>query len=312
MAFIDYYQVLGVPRDADEKSIKKAYRKLARKYHPDVNPEDKEAEQKFKQINEAQEVLTDPEKRKKYDQYGEHWEHADAYEEARARQQQSRGRKTSGGFGGDGAQWEQFTYSGDTGDFSDFFREMFGGSAGFGSGDSFGRHTRSMKGQDYNAEMELQLTDTLETKKHVINVNGKKIRITVPAGIEDGQTIRIKGHGGPAPQGGTKGDLYITFHVRNNSRFTRDGAHLREELPVDLYTAVLGGSVGADTLSGKINIKIPAGTQPGEVIRLKGKGLPIYKDEKKHGDLFLTVKVELPRNLKAREKELFEELAKQR
>lgn len=311
MAFIDYYQVLGVSRDADEKSIKKAYRKLARKYHPDVNPGDKEAEQKFKQINEAQEVLTDPEKRKKYDQYGEHWEHSDAYDQARARQQSDRFRKTGGGYREDGNPWEEFTYSGTAEDFSDFFRNMFGGGASAGR-DPFEDYHRSMKGQDLNAELELKLTDTLETKKHVIDVGGKKIRITVPAGIEDGQTLRIKGHGGPAPYGGPKGDLYITFHIRNNSRFTRDGAHLREELPVDLYTAVLGGSVRAETLGGKINIKIPAGTQPGEVIRLKGKGLPVYKDHKKHGDLFLTVKVELPQDLKPREKELFEELAKER
>lgn len=304
MAFIDYYEVLGVPRNADEKEIRKAYRKLARKYHPDVNPGDTDAEQKFKQINEANAVLSDPEKRKKYDQYGENWEHADAYEKAKSQQQQ----RSQGGFGDPGGQWQQFTYSGDAGDFSDFFNEMFG-RAGAGGGDPFGAF-RSMKGQDFNAQVELRLTDTLETQKQILNVNGNKIRITIPAGIEDGQTIRIKGQGGPGIQGGQKGDLYITFHIINNTAFRREGSHLMQDLPIDLYTAVLGGDIMIDTLQGKLKIKIPAGTQPGEIIRLKGKGMPVYKKDNQYGDLLLTIKVELPRNLTPKQKQLFEELAK--
>lgn len=304
MAFIDYYEVLGVPRNADEKEIRKAYRKLARKYHPDVNPGDTDAEQKFKQINEANAVLSDPEKRKKYDQYGENWEHADAYEKAKSQQRQ----RSQGGFGDPGGQWQQFTYSGDAGDFSDFFNEMFG-RAGAGGGDPFGAF-RSMKGQDFNAQVELRLTDTLETQKQILNVNGNKIRITIPAGIEDGQTIRIKGQGGPGIQGGQKGDLYITFHIINNTAFRREGSHLMQDLPIDLYTAVLGGDIMIDTLQGKLKIKIPAGTQPGEIIRLKGKGMPVYKKDNQYGDLLLTIKVELPRNLTPKQKQLFEELAK--
>lgn len=309
MAYIDYYKVLGVDKNADAASIKKAYRKLARKYHPDVNAGDADAEQKFKQINEANEVLSDPEKRKKYDKYGENWEHADAYEKAGSRQHYQQ-RSSGGGYGRQGGpQWEQFTYTEDAGDFSDFFRDMFGGSRG-GAGSPFGQQYRSMKGQDFNAEIQLPLTEVLEEKKHVINVNGKKIRITVPAGIEDGQTIRIKGQGGPGVEGGQKGDLYLTFHITNNTRFERQGNHLVEKVHLTLYQAVLGDSITIDTLTGKIKMKIPAGTQPGEIIRLKGKGLPVYKKKGQFGDLLLAVEVSLPRKLSAKQKELFTELSK--
>lgn len=314
MAYIDYYKVLGVDKNADAKDIKKAYRKQARKFHPDVNPGDKEAEQKFKQINEANEVLSDPEKRKKYDKYGENWEHADAFEKAGGQQYYQQPHGGRAGFGGQGGgQWEQFTYSGDAGDFSDFFRDMFGGGGSHAGGDPFGgRYRRTMKGQDFNAEIQLPLTETLEEKKHVINVNGKKIRITVPPGIENGQTIRIKGQGGPGIEGGQKGDLYLTFHIINNTNFERQGSNLIENVNLDLYQAVLGGEVTIQTLHGRIKIKIPAGTQPGETIRLKGKGLPVYKHKGKHGDLLLRTQVSIPKNLTKKEIELFTELSKLR
>lgn len=309
MKFIDYYKVLGVDKNADTKAIKKAYRKLARQYHPDVNPGDEEAEQKFKQINEAHAVLSDPEKRKKYDKYGENWEHAEAFEKAGGgARDQYRGRQ------GDpaGGRWEEFTYSGDSGDFSDFFRDFFGGGARTG-GDPFGSSYRqTMKGQDFNANLQLPLTEVLEDKKHVINVNGNKIRITVPAGIEDGQTIRIKGQGGPAYEGGPKGDLYITFQIVNNTRFQRQGANLIENVPLDLYQAVLGADLPVDTLNGKVKIKIPPGTQPGETIRLKGKGLPVYKQKGERGDLLLKTQISIPKSLSAKEKELFTQLSKLR
>lgn len=310
MAYIDYYNVLGVDKNADAKDIKKAYRKQARKLHPDVNPGDKEAEQKFKQINEANEVLSDPEKRKKYDKYGEHWEHADAFEKAGGQQQYQQPHGSRGGFGGQrGGQ--QFTYSGDAGDFSDFFRDMFGGGGSQAGGDPFaGRYRRTMKGQDFNAEIQLPLTEILEEKKHVINVNGNKIRITVPPGIEDGQTIRIKGQGGPGIEGGQKGDLYLTFNIINNTKFQRQGSNLIEDVHLDIYQAVLGAEVTIQTLHGMIKMKIPAGTQPGEIIRLKGKGLPVYKNKGKHGDLLLKTQVSIPKNLTEKEKELFTELSK--
>lgn len=285
---------------------------MARKYHPDVNPGDQEAEQKFKQINEAHAVLSDPEKRKKYDKYGEHWEHADAYEKAGGQRHYTGSQGGQDPFGRTGgSQWQEFTYSGDAGDFSDFFRDMFGG--GRAGGDPFGgSYRRTMKGQDFNASLELPLTETLEDKKHVINVNGRKIRITVPAGIEDGQTIRIKGQGGPGYEGGQKGDLFITFRIRNNTRFQRQGSHLIENVNLDLYQAVLGDHITIDTLDGKIKMKIPPGTQPGETIRLRGKGLPVYKKKPEKGDLLLKVQIDIPKNLSEREKELFTELSKLR
>ncbi|MBY5957654.1 DnaJ domain-containing protein [Membranicola marinus] len=310
MAYIDYYKVLGIDKNADDKTIKKAYRKLARKFHPDVNPGDQEAEKKFKQINEANAVLSDPKKRKQYDKYGENWEHAEAFEKAGGQQHYQQQRR--GGFGGgSGGQYEQFTYSGDAGDFSDFFRDMFGG--GGTGGDPFGgRYRRSMKGQDFNASIQLPLSGTLKEEKHVINVNGNKIRITVPPGIEDGQTIRIKGQGGPGLEGGQKGDLYLTFQIINDTQFTRQGSNLIEDVHLDLYQAVLGAEIMIQTLHGKIKMKIPAGTQPGETIRLKGKGLPVYKQKGKHGDLLLNVQVSIPRDLTKKETELFTSLSKMR
>ena len=313
MNYIDYYKVLGVDKNADPKDIKKAYRKLARKYHPDVNPGDAEAEKKFKQINEANAVLSDPQKRKKYDKYGENWEHADAFEKAGGQQQYSRpqGGSTFRGQTSDG--WQEFTYSGDAGDFSDFFQDFFGGGGRTTGGDPFGgRFQRSMKGQDFTASLQLPLSEILEDKKHVINVNGNKIRITVPAGIEDGQTIRIKGQGGLGQEGGQNGDLYITFQITNNTRFQRQGSHLIENVKLNVYQAVLGSEVTIETLRGKIKMKIPAGTQPGETIRLKGKGLPVYKQAGQSGDLMLHVQVEIPKNLSEKEKEIFSELSKLR
>lgn len=310
MKFIDYYKVLGVDKNADEKTIKKAYRKLARQYHPDVNPGDKEAEQKFKQINEAHAVLSDPEKRKKYDKYGENWEHADAFEKAGGGRQYRTQDWASQGQPGGG--WQEFTYSGDAGDFSDFFREFFGGGARAGR-DPFGSSFRqSMKGQDFNANLRIPLTETLQDKQHILNVNGNKIRITIPAGIEDGQTIRIKGQGGPGYDGGPRGDLYITFEIPNDTRFERNGAHLTDHVTLDLYQAVLGTELIIDTLDSKVKVKIPPGTQPGEKIRLKGKGLPMYKKSGKFGDLLLNIQVTIPKNLSPKESELFNQLAKMR
>lgn len=308
MKFIDYYKVLEVDKNADPKAIKKAYRKLARQYHPDVNPGDAEAEKKFKQINEAHAVLSDPEKRKKYDKYGENWEHAEAFEKAGGGQRYTQNQHRGAQGERTGGRWEEFTYSGDSGDFSDFFRDFFGGGARTGGGG----YRQSIKGQDFNASLQLPLTEVLEDKKHVINVNGNKIRITVPAGIEDGQTIRIKGQGGPAYEGGPKGDLYITFQIANNTQFSRQGANLIQNIKLGLYQAVLGTELPVNTLNGKVKIKIPPGTQPGEIIRLKGKGLPVYKQKGKFGDLLLKTEITIPKNLSAKEKELFTQLSKLR
>ncbi len=309
MEFIDYYKVLGVNKSATAAEIKKAYRKLARKLHPDLNPNDKTAQQKFQQINEANEVLSDPEKRKKYDQYGKDWQHADAFEEARRQQQQS----GSGGFGGFGGG-RTYTSGGqgfDESQFSDFFESMFGGGGGF-SGGSQRRQTGQFKGQDLNATLRLNLTDTLNSQKQTISIGEKKIRLTIPAGVEDGQTIKIKGHGGEGRNGGPKGDLYITFEVFNNTQFKRLKSDLYSTEEISLYTALLGGEITVDTLTGKVKLKVKPETQNDTKVKLKGKGLPKYKKEGQHGDLFITYKITLPTNLSAEEKELFTQLSKLR
>lgn len=291
MEFIDYYKILGVDKKASEDEIKKAYRKLARKLHPDLNPNDKEAHKKFQQINEANEVLSDPEKRKKYDQYGKDWMHADQFEKQKQYQRSSPG----GGY----------TYSEGFGEdsFSDFFASMFGGSAG-------GRSRSRFRGEDYQAELQLSLSDVFTTHKQTITIGDKKIRITIPAGIENGQKIKLKGYGGQGVNGGPNGDLYITFHIANNTSFKRDGDNLHKTVELDLYTAVLGGEVTIDTLSGKIKLKVPPETQNNTITRLKGKGFPVYKKEGVFGDLFITYQVKLPTRLTEKEKELFRELAK--
>jgi curved DNA-binding protein len=296
MAFIDYYKTLGVDKNATDKDIKNAYRKLARKYHPDLNPNDAEAHKKFQQLNEANEVLSDPEKRKKYDKYGENWQHGEAYEQQARQQQQNRQQYNPGGQGG----FEDF---GGGGDFSDFFQSMFGGQGGGGRQSKY-------RGQDYNAQLQLNLMDTLETHKQTLTVNGKNIRITIPAGIENGQTIKIAGHGGPGVNGGPAGDLYIKFSVTDDPRFKRQGSDLYKTIKLDLYTAVLGGEITAETLTGKVKVKVQPETQNGTKVKLKGKGLPVYKKADTHGDLYLTYDIQIPTNLTDKQKKLFEEIAK--
>ena len=222
MEFVDYYKILGLGKNASAEDIKKAYRKLARKLHPDLNPNDKDAHKKFQQINEANEVLSDPEKRKKYDQYGKDWQHAEQFEKG---QQSQQGSRRSGN--------DPFSGTGSGGDFSDFFESLFGGSGG-------GRRQSKFRGQDYQAESRLTLTDAYQTHQQTLTVNGKNIRITIPAGIENGQVIKLSGYGSPGINGGPPGDLYITFLIANDPRFKRSGNDLYTTAELDLYTAVLG------------------------------------------------------------------------
>lgn len=294
MEFVDYYKILGLDKKASESDIKSAYRKLARKYHPDLNPNDKEAHKKFQQINEAHEVLSDTAKREKYDKYGGDWKHAEAFDKAKNEQGRQQYHPAGSGFSGQ---------NGDD-DFSDFFSSMFGKSDG-------GRGSRQAKyrGQDFNAELHLSLEDEYTTRKQTITVNGKNIRITIPSGVEDGQVLKLKGHGGEGINGGPAGDLYITFVIAPHPIFKRIGNDLHTSVEIDLYTAVLGGEVMVETLSGKIKLKVNAETQNGTKIRLKGKGFPVYKSEGQFGDLFVTYTVKIPTNLTDRQKELFIELS---
>ena len=293
MDFVDYYKILGVSKTATQDEIKKAYRKLARKMHPDLNPNDKEAHKKFQEINEANEVLSDPEKRKKYDQYGKDWQHADQFEQARQSGQRSRNT---------GAP----TFSGDDeGAFSDFFESLFGGAAGGGR-----RSQTKFRGQDLQASLQLSLKDVYTTHQQTLTINGKNIRITIPAGVENGQVIKLKGYGGPGTNGGPDGDLYITFIIPDDSNFKRLANDLYTTSTIDLYTAVLGGETIIDTLDSKVKLKVAPGTQNGTKVRLKGKGFPVYKSEGQYGDLYVTFNVKIPTELTAKEKELFTELSK--
>ena len=302
MAYIDYYKILGVDKNASQDDIKKAFRKLARKYHPDLNPNDPSAKDKFQEINEANEVLSDPEKRKKYDEYGEHWKHADEFEaQKKARQHAGGGGGGFSGFGGDGGSY-WYSSDGDAGGFSDFFESMFGHRGGGGRGNA------GFRGQDFNAELHLSLRDAARTHKQVLNVNGKQVRITIPAGVADGQVIKLKGYGGEGINGGPAGDLYITFKIAEDSVFKRLGDDLYVDVEMDLYTAVLGGEKVIDTLEGKVKLKIKPETQNGAKVRLKGKGFPVYKKEGQFGDLIITYSVKIPTNLTDRQKELFREL----
>lgn len=302
MAYIDYYKILEVDKSASQDEIKKAFRRLARKYHPDLNPNDPTAKEKFQAVNEANEVLGDPEKRKKYDAYGENWKHADEFE-ARQRAYQEAG---TGGFGGDGhTYW--YAQSGDgysagaSGEFSDFFESMFGHRA-------HGSRTSGYRGADYTSELHLTLREAAVTHKQILTVNGKQVRITIPAGVADGQVIKLRGYGGEGRNGGPAGDLYITFVIADDPEFKRLGDDLYSNVELDLYTAVLGGEQEVRTLDGRVMLKVRPGTQNGTKVRLKGKGFPVYKEEGKTGDLIVTYSVRIPDHLSEQQKELFKQL----
>ena len=297
MAYIDYYKVLGIDKKATPEEIKKAYRKLARKYHPDVNPGDKEAEKKFKELNEANEVLSHKENREKYDKYGENWKHGEEYAKAQQQQQRQYQSQQQGGFSG--------ADFGEGEDFSDFFQSMFGGNQGGFGRSSRGSASGKFKGQDVSAEINLHLKDAATTHQQTFEINGKKVRITIPAGIADGQKIKVKGHGNPGHNGGPNGDLFITFNIEEDSHFKRKGDNLSAQLHIDLYTAILGGEVHVQTLNGNVNLKVKPGIQNGTTVRLKGKGFPVYKKDGEFGDLLVTYHIDLPKNLSEEEKELF-------
>lgn len=308
MAFIDYYKVLGVERNASQDDIKKAYRKMARKYHPDLNKDDPNAKDKFQEINEANEVLSDPEKRKKYDEYGEHWKHADEFKaerEAYQRAQQSGGQSAywysvngddfMGGFG-----------RGNASGFSDFFEQLFGHGASAGrSGRGYNMMSR---GGDIEAQMNLSLSEASVTHKQTFSVNGENLRITIPAGIADGQMIKLKGHGEKGSNGAPDGDLYITFQIAPDPDFKREGDDLFTDVDIDLYTAVLGGTVNVRTIDGMVKLKVNPGTQNDTKVRLRGKGFPVYKKEGTFGDLIVTYHVDIPTALSEKQKELFTQL----
>lgn len=275
MEYKDYYAILGVKKSASQDEIKKAFRKLSFKYHPDQNPNNKAAEDKFKQISEAYEVLGDPENRQKYDRLGANW-----------KQYERMGQNPYGGGFGGGME--------------DFFETFFGG--GF-------RANQVRKGRDYEARIELNLEEAYHGINPRLKVGDKRISIKINPGIHDGQKLRIKGKGAPGVNGGPAGDLLILITVKPHLVFVRNDNDLLAKVKVDLYTALLGGKVAVDTIKGRMNVTIPAGTQPDQVLKMRGLGMPDYQKQGDLGNLLLTVKVELPSALSDQEKKLFNELA---
>lgn len=313
MQFKDYYKILGVDKNASDKEIKKAYRKLANKYHPDKNQGDKVAEEKFKEVNEAYQVLSDPEKRKKYDTLGSNWE---AYEQGGFDFSKYAGQSGPGGsrtfyFEGDPSQ---FFGRGDSG-FSDFFEMFFGAGRGQTEdifsrfqGQTGGRRTRPVRGRDIEAEMNITLLEAYQGSKRTFELNGQKLRMEIKPGAYDGQKLRIKGKGTPGANGGPNGDLYIILRVVPDPRFKRDGDNLIYNAKIDLYTAVLGGTIEVPTMTGTARVKVPKGTSPGKVLRLKGKGMPIYGKPGMYGDMLVKLDVSIPTDLSDEQVKLFEKL----
>jgi curved DNA-binding protein len=330
MEFKDYYATLGVPKTATEKELKQAYRKLARKHHPDVNPGDKGAEAKFKEINEAYEVLGDPEKRRKYDELGANWR---MYEQA---QQQGQpfpgGSPFGGGFGGEGGTWtinmggpggyrtmseeEMRDLFGTEDPFSDFFKTFFGGAgaAGGQEGRARGRGPRSQKGRDIESEAELTLEEAYHGAMRRISIaqggHARSIDVRIPPGVKDGSRVRAAGEGESGSGGAASGDLFLRVHIKPHPVFERKGDDLSVKVPIPVTTAVLGGEAQVPTITGSVRLKVPETTQPGQIFRLKGHGMPVIGKADAKGDLYATADVQLPRSLTKDQRQAWEQIRK--
>jgi curved DNA-binding protein len=303
----DYYKILGVEKTATADQIKKAYRKLAVKYHPDKNPNDKAAEEKFKEISEANEVLGDPEKRKKYDQFGENWKQYEQHGGNAENFDWSQWQNNGGGNQYYSGNMNDFFGGGGEGehDFSSFFETLFGQSGGRRQ-----RSTRPAKGRDIQAAMQVSLQEAYTGGNRHIEVTGAKLNLKLKPGLYEGQVIRLKGKGNPGTNGGEHGDLLISIQVTPTPNFELKGKDLYTDAPLELYTAVLGGKTNVTLLSGNaISMNVPAGTDTGKVFRLKGKGMPEYHHPDVAGDLYVKMVVHIPTNLSEKEKELFTQLA---
>ena len=309
MEYKDYYKILGVSKTATQDEIKKAYRKLAVKYHPDKNPGDKAAEAKFKEANEANEVLSKPDKRKQYDELGENWQNyqqAGGYANYGGGSPGGGGRRSNGGAGGFSTE----DFYGGGGQFSDFFENIFGGGGMPGAGGrTSGGGRRASKGEDLMAEMHITLEEAFHGASRQVTIGDSKVNMKLKPGVSEGQLLRLKGKGELGRNGGANGDLLITMHILPNNKFERKENDLYFDQPIDLYTAVLGGKIAVQGISKTVNMTIPAGTDSNKTFRLKGLGMPHYKDPETFGDAYVRVVIQTPKNLSAEEKELFEQLA---
>ena len=308
MEYKDYYKILGLGKNATADDIKKAYRKLATKYHPDKNPGDINAETRFKEINEAKQVLSDPEKRKLYDKFGADWKH---YKDAGEKSDFDWSKYTRQ----EGAPGHTYYYqrNGNLDDifgsegFSDFFQTLFG--RGFRG--SRVEHPRIQRGKDLHAEITISLEEAFHGTSRMFELQKQKIKLNIKSGIENNQRLRLAGKGEPGNNGHPAGDLYITVKIAPHPRFSREGKNLYQELPVDIYTAILGGKLDVQTLGGHIKVNIPRGTQNGKLLRLSGQGIPAYNKGAK-GDLFLRIQLQIPESLSSEEYEMFKKLQKKR
>ncbi|MDD5363027.1 MAG: J domain-containing protein [Ignavibacteria bacterium] len=311
MEYKDYYKILGVNKTATQNEIKKAYRKLAMKHHPDKNKGDKTSEGKFQEINEANEVLSDPAKRKKYDELGSNWQ-----------QYQQSGGNDEGfdwsKYANRGGQ-QSYTYQGDINDifgdtgYSDFFDNLFGGSFGGGSFAAKkkgrgGRRTAAMKGQDYEAILEITLEDAYKGGAKLFQYDNQSIKLNIKPGIKDGQVLKLTGKGGAGAAGGPAGDLLLNIKIIPHSVFRRENDNLYADLNIDLYTAVLGGKAEFSTLKGKIKINVQKETTADKILKLNKMGMPVYGTKDSFGDLYLKIKINIPKHLSDKEIKLFKEL----
>ena len=315
MEYKDYYKVLGVEKNASQSDIKKAYRKLAVKHHPDKNKDNKAAEEKFKEVNEANEVLSDPEKRKKYDELGENYHH---YQQSGGAQDFDWSQYANRGGGGG---QRQYSYEGDFGNsfggggFSDFFENLFGGGGGFGSQQTKSRRSArraSQRGDDFNAEMSITLNDAYSGAEKLFDLDGQSIKLKIKPGIANGQVLKLTGKGSKDQNGGSAGDLLLKIDILNDPLFERKGNDLHTTLSVNLYTAILGGKSALKTFKGTINVNIPKESQNGKVLRLQKMGMPVYGKPNEFGDMYVKLNVEIPTNLSEKEIELYNELDKLR